>query len=792
MRATSRRIAGLIAAAVAIAALASPAQATYQDADPPDREAPAVPTSTASSLAKLRVRHRAGGKTPASPHGVSVAPFDRGLAVSWERVPSSDVTGYVVYWATSPKGPWRQQSVGSAITSTTIGGLVNRKAYWVQVAARDAAGTLSARSRAVKSTVVPLPSPPSAPSATPGNARVLLAWLPPASTGGQKIAGYRISTWVDGRKASGVLTAGANERSREIADLELGHVYEFAVAAQTRAGAGAPSAKSLPFVASRIDLTDGTVMGSTTDIVSAQAIGGQTSVRLRAQPPAVGQSMVVPGNVAVPTGVSGKVVSRQQGSDGTWTVVLSPQPLDKLFTDLEVHTKTSPTQVAAMMSAYGLKTRRLEARGLDCGPSVTVPLTLAPAFALDLGGSVDFSLRKREARMLLTGTLTLSQEAAFEEGLSCTFETPTIPITIAPVVLEFGGLATMSVGGKLSGSAQATMALSLGFDTHDGQTTNLSSARLGAEGELTTPADGVALTVGVGGFARTTLFSVVGVELSVVPNLRADVYGDPGCFTIGANVDVGLNAVVDAWWKDWSWGIASTSFAGPRLVDTCAGEWRGTLSVTQSIVAPVMGYGPPCPGLELASCTWTVSSGTEASYSATVESGEASLWRVNSLRLLVTQARQVRETTSVYNGCAWSGSPQVCVPQAPASCRTTETTSMANALRWVSLGRNGTTWVLSGFGLSAQPRWDTEQGETTTVVATPGKTELYGLRCAEAQTIRPGSPIAAELWTQAELVDKNPDPRIIDGTTVVPYDAYGTTGTMTLTYHFEMVPKTTP
>ncbi|MBZ0266788.1 fibronectin type III domain-containing protein [bacterium] len=101
---------------------------------------------------------------PEIPEGVSVAPGDGFVRVSWTRVPDTDVIGYQVYFE-------RESSNGSTlmvgdVNTFTIHGLENGTSYGFQVAAMDGCGHVGGFSGMQNATPVQCANslPPSAPA----------------------------------------------------------------------------------------------------------------------------------------------------------------------------------------------------------------------------------------------------------------------------------------------------------------------------------------------------------------------------------------------------------------------------------------------------------------------------------------------------------------------------------------------------------------------------------------------------------------------------------------------------
>jgi fibronectin type 3 domain-containing protein len=119
-----------------------------------------------------------GQMIPSTPAGLTAAPGNVQIALSWSITPNA--TGYNVKRSTTTGGPYTQLSSQSA-TNFTDTGLINGTKYFYVVSASNSAGQ-SANSAEVSATpTLPAPATPTGLAATPGNAQVTLTWTP--STG---------------------------------------------------------------------------------------------------------------------------------------------------------------------------------------------------------------------------------------------------------------------------------------------------------------------------------------------------------------------------------------------------------------------------------------------------------------------------------------------------------------------------------------------------------------------------------------------------------------------------------
>ena len=179
---------------------------------------------------------------PGAPTGLTATPGNGQVSLSWSA-PSSDggsqITGYA---ATASPG-------GATCTTTgtlgcTVTGLTNGTLYTFTVKATNGVGTGPASASASATPVAPA-SPPGAPqslTATPGNARVDLAWAAPSSNGGSPITGYRVYRATTSGAEALVATLGVVTTYADTARTN-GTTYFYQVAAVNAAGIGPRSAE---------------------------------------------------------------------------------------------------------------------------------------------------------------------------------------------------------------------------------------------------------------------------------------------------------------------------------------------------------------------------------------------------------------------------------------------------------------------------------------------------------------------------------------------------------------------
>jgi fibronectin type 3 domain-containing protein len=190
---------------------------------------------------------------PGAPTSVGVTATDIGqLTIAW-AVPLSNggspVTGYNVYRATAPGGPFTSAgpTLGANARGFVDSGLTGGTVEYYEVAAVNSLGEGSG-SAPVSATAESLPGASSSVTATAvagGSATV--SWTAAAFTGGTAIIGYHVH---DNTGAFACDTTTA--LSCTISGLAIGTPYTFSVQATNRWGSGLSSEPSSPIIASDI------------------------------------------------------------------------------------------------------------------------------------------------------------------------------------------------------------------------------------------------------------------------------------------------------------------------------------------------------------------------------------------------------------------------------------------------------------------------------------------------------------------------------------------------------------
>jgi predicted phage tail protein len=253
---------------------------------------PATPTATPAAA-------------PGTPGGLTAAPGDRQVTLSWDP-PASDG--------------------GSPVTSTsyTVTGLTNGSTYYFTVTAVNFSVPAVNRvannenegqaSCEVSATPVTVPGPPGGLTAAPGDRQVTLSWDPPASDGGSRVSGYNVyqGTSPGGEATTPVNGSPVTSTSYTVTGLTNGSTYYFTVEAVNAQGPGTASGE--------VPAVPVTVPGPPGGLTAAP---GDAKVTLVWDPPASdGGSRVSGYNVYYATSADFKEAGEVPGVAGTALVLV--------------------------------------------------------------------------------------------------------------------------------------------------------------------------------------------------------------------------------------------------------------------------------------------------------------------------------------------------------------------------------------------------------------------------------------------------------------------------------------
>jgi hypothetical protein len=204
---------------------------------------------SALSAAQVARHWQAGGYVPGAP-GSAAATLPGGTSnqaqVSW-TTPASGASAISSYILSTQGGPTQIAPMTVSASPATVTGLSGGSAYTFTVVARNSygGGASSAATNAVTPSGSALPTGPTSPAASAGNAQATVSWKPPTSNGGSSIASYAITPYV-GTTAGTPTTVMALPQNEQlgltytttISGLSNGAAYTFQITAANGVGPG--------------------------------------------------------------------------------------------------------------------------------------------------------------------------------------------------------------------------------------------------------------------------------------------------------------------------------------------------------------------------------------------------------------------------------------------------------------------------------------------------------------------------------------------------------------------------
>lgn len=183
---------------------------------------------------------------PSAPTNVTAVAGNASVNVAWSA--SAGTAGFPIlgYRVTASPGgqtcTTNATTTAAAPTTCTVSGLINGQAYTFTVVAISNAGV--SPSSAPSAAVIPVggPNPPTGVTAVAGDRSATVSWIPPASSAGGPVTGYRATSSPDGRTCS----TGPSATSCTVTGLTNGQAYTFTVVALSSTGISASSAASTP------------------------------------------------------------------------------------------------------------------------------------------------------------------------------------------------------------------------------------------------------------------------------------------------------------------------------------------------------------------------------------------------------------------------------------------------------------------------------------------------------------------------------------------------------------------
>ncbi|WP_161952663.1 fibronectin type III domain-containing protein [Actinoplanes sp. TFC3] len=183
--------------------------------------------------------------TPGAPGNFSVSRGDSSATVSFDPPSGTGGNAITSYEVSTDNGvTWSALSTtGSSPVSGTVTGLTNGQAYDVRVRAVNGVGPGSA-STSAGVTPAATPGAPSGLQVSRGDQSASVTFSVPASTGGDPITSYEVST-DDGATWSSLPVSGTGAtRTATVSQLTNGQLYQIKVRARNSVGPGASSAPS--------------------------------------------------------------------------------------------------------------------------------------------------------------------------------------------------------------------------------------------------------------------------------------------------------------------------------------------------------------------------------------------------------------------------------------------------------------------------------------------------------------------------------------------------------------------
>ena len=187
----------------------------------------------------VRIYTCSAAGVPGAPTDVTAVRGNASATVSWSAPADIGDSPISAYNVTAAPGGATCGTTGAL--SCEVPGLANGTPYTFTVRATNADGTGPASDPSAPVTPATVPGSPTSVVATRGNASALVSWIAPASTGGDPITGYTVTSVPDGRTCA---TTGA--LSCTVPLLTNGTPYTFTVTATNSVGTGLASSASAP------------------------------------------------------------------------------------------------------------------------------------------------------------------------------------------------------------------------------------------------------------------------------------------------------------------------------------------------------------------------------------------------------------------------------------------------------------------------------------------------------------------------------------------------------------------
>ncbi len=181
--------------------------------------------------------------TPSAPQNVEAVAGDAQVVLTW-AAPDSDggasILHFTVYRGTLSGGESLLEVLGNVLTYTDTG-LTNGQGYYYTISATNSAGE-GMMSPETSATPATTPSAPQTVTVNADDARVVLTWAAPASTGGAAVTGYRVYRGTSAGGESLLATLGDVLTYADTA-VTNGITYYYEISAVNAAGEGPVSSE---------------------------------------------------------------------------------------------------------------------------------------------------------------------------------------------------------------------------------------------------------------------------------------------------------------------------------------------------------------------------------------------------------------------------------------------------------------------------------------------------------------------------------------------------------------------
>ena len=409
--------------------------------------------------------------------------------------------------------------------------------------------------------------------------------------------------------------------------------------------------------------------------------------------PATGTDVVVTADANHPDGATGSVVSATPGAGGTTALVLSPQPLDTLFSSMSLDYNGPADLEAAPVpdTAHAIRPDTAQpAATMATGSGGGGGFDFSKAFQCTSSGlavavasltfentSIEYSLHigpglTPDASFVLSTEPVVRLSASVKGTVSCTLTSAFRNAnTLSWRILVEGIPVTVTLQPTLSFKATADGDVSLtehfyrsvGFATNPDGSIGLVNS--GAQHTDQVKADATLKAgLSLGADISAKVLDIVGVTVSVAPEFDANADGK-GCVALTAKVNASLTAQLNLWVKKWKKTVASGQLGPWTLYSSCP------VDITTTSLSPAGLNQPYDEKLEATGgagpLTWTLDSGSlpagltlsaDGEITGTPTSPQASDFTVRATDpVAVSDTAELSLPVLATAPCNWDGTP---------------------------------------------------------------------------------------------------------------------------------------